>query len=100
MSMVTSDGGQPVTQRGALDRHQNLVLRLQDIAEREWIADFTYIRTAEGWLYVAAVVDLFSRHIVGWAIKTEMTVQLVTEDVLFKSKISQLLFYVHSQASN
>ena len=34
-------------------------------ANRKWIADFTYIWTAEGWLYVAAVVDLFSRRVVG-----------------------------------
>ena len=32
---------------------------------RKWIADFTYIWTAEGWLYVAAVIDLFSRRVVG-----------------------------------
>jgi putative transposase len=31
---------------------------------RKWIADFTYVRTAEGWLYVAVVVDLFSRRVV------------------------------------
>lgn len=33
---------------------------------RKWIADFTCIWTAEGWLYVAAVVDLFPRRVVGW----------------------------------
>jgi putative transposase len=33
---------------------------------RKWIADFKYVWTAEGWLYVAAVVDLFSRRVVGW----------------------------------
>ncbi len=32
---------------------------------QRWIADFTYIWTAEGWLYVAAVIDLFSRRVVG-----------------------------------
>lgn len=32
---------------------------------QKWVADFTYIWTAEGWLYVAAVVDLFSRRVVG-----------------------------------
>ena len=32
---------------------------------RRWIADFTYVWTAEGWLYVAAVIDLFSRRVVG-----------------------------------
>src|SRR5438552_19098399 len=32
---------------------------------RKWIADFTYVWTAEGWLYVAVVIDLFSRRVVG-----------------------------------
>jgi putative transposase len=44
------------------------VLDRQFTAERpnqKWIADFTYIWTAEGWLYVAAVIDLFSRRVVG-----------------------------------
>ncbi len=35
--------------------------------DRVWLADITYIGTAEGWLYLAAVLDLFSRKIVGWA---------------------------------
>lgn len=46
---------------------------------RKWVADFTYIWTAEGWLYVAAVIDLFSRRVVGWSMKAEMTAQLVTD---------------------
>jgi len=46
---------------------------------RRWIADFTYVWTAEGWLYVAAVVDLFSRRVVGWSMQTAMTAQLVTD---------------------
>jgi putative transposase len=46
---------------------------------REWIADFTYVWTAEGWLYVAAVVDLFSRRVVGWSMSTAMTAQFVTD---------------------
>src|SRR5438874_12555877 len=46
---------------------------------RKWIADFTYVWTAEGWLYVAAVVDLFSRRVVGWSMSAEMTAQLVTD---------------------
>ena len=44
-----------------------------------WIADFTYIWTAEGWLYVAAVVDLFSRRVVGWSMSAAMTAQFVTD---------------------
>jgi putative transposase len=38
---------------------------------RKWIADFTYVWTAEGWLYVAAVVDLFSPRVVGWSMSTD-----------------------------
>src|SRR6266567_3063057 len=46
---------------------------------RKWIADFTYVWTAEGWLYVAAVIDLFSRRVVGWSMRAAMTAQLVTD---------------------
>ena len=35
--------------------------------DRVWLADLTYIRTREGWLYLAVVLDLFSRRVVGWA---------------------------------
>lgn len=46
---------------------------------RKWVADFTYIWTAEGWLYVAAVIDLFSRRVVGWSMSAAMTAELVTD---------------------
>ena len=46
---------------------------------RKWIADFTYVWAAEGWLYVAVVSDLFSRRVVGWSMGAEMTAQLVTD---------------------
>jgi putative transposase len=44
---------------------------------QRWIADFTYVWT--GWLYVAAVIDLFSRRVVGWSMSAAMTAQLVTD---------------------
>jgi putative transposase len=49
---------------------------------RKWIADFTYIWTAEGWLYVAAVIDLFSRRVVGWSMSASMTAQFVTDALM------------------
>jgi putative transposase len=49
---------------------------------RKWIADFTYVWTAEGWLYVAAVIDLFSRRVVGWSMSTAMTAQFVTDALI------------------
>jgi putative transposase len=44
-----------------------------------WSADLTYIWTDEGWLYLAVVLDLFNREIVGWSIKPRMTVDIVTD---------------------
>jgi len=44
---------------------------------RKWVADITYVDTAEGWLYVAAVMDLFSRKIVGWSMADHLRTELV-----------------------
>lgn len=44
-----------------------------------WGADITYLPTAEGWLYLAVVEDLFSRRIVGWSMDTTMTSRLVVD---------------------
>lgn len=49
---------------------------------QRWVADFTYVHTTEGWLYVAVVLDLFSRRIVGWSMKAEMTAQLVVDALM------------------
>jgi putative transposase len=46
---------------------------------QRWVADFTYIWTAEGWLYLAVVLDLFSRRVVGWSMSSQMNAELVTE---------------------
>jgi putative transposase len=47
-----------------------------DIPNTVWVADITYIRTWEGWLYLAAVMDLYSRKIVGWAMSEIMNAEL------------------------
>ena len=44
-----------------------------------WTGDITYIATDEGWLYLAAVVDLFSRQVVGWSMQARMQSSLVTD---------------------
>ncbi len=41
-----------------------------------WVADITYIWTSEGWIYLASVMDLFSRKIIGWNIGTKLTKEL------------------------
>jgi putative transposase len=44
---------------------------------QKWVSDFTYIATNQGWLYLAIVLDLFSRRVVGWAMRTKMDTELV-----------------------
>jgi len=51
-------------------------------ANAKWVADFTYLWTAEGWLYVAVVLDLFSRRVVGWSMSAQMTAQFVVDAML------------------
>jgi transposase InsO family protein len=47
------------------------------MANTKWVSDFTYIDTAEGWLYLAIILDLFSRKVVGWAMSKHMDTALV-----------------------
>ena len=49
----------------------------QPLPNQAWVCDITYIRTRSGWLYLAAVLDLHSRKIVGWAMAPEMPATLV-----------------------
>jgi len=50
--------------------------------DRVWATDITYIRTFEGWLYLAVVVDLYSRIVVGWSMKPALTRDLVLDALL------------------
>ena len=50
-----------------------------DGPNQKWVADFTYIPTGEGWLYLAVVLDLYSRMVVGWSMQKHMTTQLVAD---------------------
>ncbi len=49
---------------------------------RAWVTDITYIRTWQGWLYLAVVIDLFSRKVVGWAVSPSMRPELVLDALL------------------
>ena len=51
-------------------------------ADRYYVGDITYIYTQEGWLYLAVVIDLFSRKIVGWSMANRMKVELVNDALL------------------
>jgi len=49
---------------------------------QKWAADLTYIWTGEGWLFLAVVVDLFSRRVVGWSMQSTMSSQLVLDALM------------------
>jgi putative transposase len=50
-----------------------------DAPNRKWVTDITYVAIATGWVYVAAVLDLFSRKVVGWAVSDSLATDLVRE---------------------
>jgi putative transposase len=67
-----------------------------------WVGDITYIPTAEGWLYLATVIDLFSRMVVGWAASERMTTDLVEKAFLnayWKRKPSNGLIFHSDRGS-
>lgn len=65
---------------------------------QKWVGDITYIRTQEGWLYLAVIIDLHSRAVIGWAMSNRMKKQLVCNALLmalFKRKFPENVI-VHS----
>jgi putative transposase len=53
-----------------------------DTADVAWVTDITYIRTYEGWLYLAVVIDLYSRAVVGWSMKSTMATEIVLDALM------------------
>ena len=71
-------GGKPaVTAENILDRQFEV-----DAPDTVWVTDITYIKTREGWLYLAVVIDLFSRRVVGWSMQSRMTTDLALQALL------------------
>lgn len=62
-----------------------------------WCGDITYLRTAQGWMYLAVVMDLYSRRIVGWHLDKRMTSDLVSKALMKAYNLRQpppaLIFY-------
>ena len=55
------------------------------MANQAWVTDITDIRTRESWLYLAVVLDLFSRQIVGWAMHSSLHTEVVLEALMMPS---------------
>jgi transposase InsO family protein len=64
---------------------------------QKWAGDVTYLKTPEGWLYLAIVIDLFSRFIVGWAVSTKIDRHLVLAALdmaqMRRGKVAGVLFH-------
>ena len=71
-----SDHNQPVAEN-LLDRH--FAPAEIEASNRAWAGDITYIWTAEGWLYLAVVLDLFSRRVIGWSMSHRLETRLVLD---------------------
>ena len=67
----------------------NLLQRQFTVSEpnKVWVTDITYIRTWEGWLYLAVVVDLFSRKVVGWSTRATIQRELILDAVLMATRL-------------
>jgi len=57
-----------------LDRHF-----IAEAANQKWVGDISYVWTDEGWLYLAVVIDLYSRAVIGWSIDATMSRRLVCD---------------------
>lgn len=53
-----------------------------DRSDSVWVTDITYIRTHEGWLYLAVVIDLYSRAVIGWSMQSTMKTEMVLNALL------------------
>ena len=69
---------------------------------QRWVSDITFIPTREGWLYLAVIIDLYSRAVIGWSIKKRMKTELVTDALkmaLMRRKIKSPLLLHSDQGS-
>ncbi|WP_157115674.1 IS3 family transposase [Ketogulonicigenium robustum] len=73
-----SYGGKPsVVVDNTLDRQFDV-----DAPDRVWVTDITYIRTLEGFAYLAVVIDLYSRRVIGWSMQSRQTTDVVLQALL------------------
>ena len=77
----------------------NLVNRrfVADDPDRLWVSDISYITTREGWLYLAVIIDVFSRHVIGWCmserLRDDLTVTAFRQALARRKPLSGLIFH-------
>ncbi len=70
-------GSSHITTANTLDRQFTV-----QMPNHAWVTDITYIKTHEGWLFLAVVIDLYSRRVVGWSMQPRMTKELALNALL------------------
>jgi putative transposase len=67
-----------------LNANQHRLDRQFDVSapDKAWVTDITYIRTVEGFAYLAVVIDLYSRRVIGWALRSRQTTDVVLQALL------------------
>lgn len=88
MALHGLEGRSGRLRRHNLTRQAKVAPHVPDLLERDftaerpdlkWVTDITYVPTAQGWLYLAVILDLASKSVVGWAAENHMRVELVTD---------------------
>jgi transposase InsO family protein len=70
-------------------KHQ--ILRVWFVSNTHWVGDITYIKTYQGWSYLASVLNLASRQVVGWALSKHPNAKLAQDALLIKIMIKQIV---------
>lgn len=70
-------GKPPIISSNRLQRQFHI-----DQPDSAWVTDITYIRTWQGWLYLAVVIDLYSRKVIGWSMKPTLAREIVVDALL------------------
>ena len=79
--------------------YKNVLNRQFTVKERNqvWVSDITYIRTLEGWVYLASLMDLYSRKIVGWStgvdMKKELTLEALNRALIARKPVKGLIHH-------
>ena len=71
----------PTESRHSVRVAPNVLARQCDVAapDQVWVGDMTYVWTAEGWLYVSVLLDLYSRKVVGWSMSAHIDTALIAQ---------------------
>lgn len=94
-------GFKPVTTRSDPSKRPAMNLLDQDFSadgpNQKWVTDITYLPTRQGWVYLAVVMDLFDRKVVGWSIGDSLATELVSDALLRQRRHGEVLLVTQTR---